>query len=93
MLLVINGAGGVGSILIQLARSLTGLTVVATASRPETIEWVRTMGAHHVIDHRKPLDEGLKAIGVGPADYVASLTASDRICRRSPSWSPRRAPP
>jgi zinc-binding alcohol dehydrogenase family protein len=78
VLLVINGAGGVGSILIQLARRLTGLTVVATASRPETNEWVRTMGAHHVIDHRKPLSEGLKAIGVGAADYVASLTGSDQ---------------
>jgi zinc-binding alcohol dehydrogenase family protein len=78
VLLVINGAGGVGSILIQLARRLTGLTVVATASRPETIEWVRTMGAHHVIDHHKPLNEALKSIDVGPADYVASLTASDR---------------
>ena len=77
-LLVIGGAGGVGSILIQLARLLTGLTVIATASRPETIEWVRTMGAHHVINHRKPLNEELKVIGVGQADYVASLTASDR---------------
>src|SRR5690606_10688207 len=52
-LLIINGAGGVGSILIQLARRLTGLTVVATASRPETEEWVRKMGAHHVINHQK----------------------------------------
>ena len=78
VLLVIGGAGGVGSILIQLARLLTGLTVIATASRPETIEWVRTMGAHHVINHRKPLNEELEAIGVGQADYVASLTASDR---------------
>lgn len=77
-LLVINGAGGVGSVLIQLARRLTGLTVVATASRPETIEWVRAMGAHHVIDHRQPLDKALKAIGIAQADYVASLTASDR---------------
>ncbi|MET0877791.1 MAG: zinc-binding alcohol dehydrogenase family protein [Tardiphaga sp.] len=78
VLLVIGGAGGVGSILIQIARLLTGLTVVATASRPETIAWVRTMGAHHVINHRKPLNEELEAIGVGQADYVASLTASDR---------------
>jgi zinc-binding alcohol dehydrogenase family protein len=77
-LLIINGAGGVGSILIQLARRLTGLTVVATASRPETVAWVRTMGAHHVIDHRRPLDEGLKALGIAQADYVASLTASDQ---------------
>jgi zinc-binding alcohol dehydrogenase family protein len=78
VLLVIGGAGGVGSILIQLARLLTGLTVIATASRRETIEWVRSMGAHHVINHRKPLNEELKAIGVGQANYVASLTASDR---------------
>ena len=77
-LLVINGAGGVGSILIQIARRLTGLTVVATASRPETIDWCRAMGAHHVIDHRKPLDEGLRVVGVEQAKYVASLTATDR---------------
>ncbi|QEH32248.1 Zinc-type alcohol dehydrogenase-like protein [Aquisphaera giovannonii] len=77
-LLVINGAGGVGSILVQLARRLTGLTVVATASRPETVAWVKDMGAHHVIDHREPLDRGLKAIGIDRAEYVAALTATDR---------------
>lgn len=77
-LLVINGAGGVGSILIQLARRLTGLTVIATASRPETIEWVTRMGAHHVIDHHKPLDEELARIGHPEVDYVAGLTATDR---------------
>lgn len=77
-LLVINGAGGVGSILIQLARRLTGLTVIATASRPGTIAWVQQMGAHHVIDHRQPLDEELARIGIPEVDYIASLTASDR---------------
>ena len=77
-LLVINGAGGVGSILIQIARKLTGLTVIATASRPETIAWVQEMGAHHVIDHRKPLDEELARIGIPEVDYVASLTGSER---------------
>ncbi|MET3711681.1 zinc-binding alcohol dehydrogenase family protein [Sphingomonas trueperi] len=77
-LLVINGAGGVGSILIQMARRLTGLTVIATASRPETIAWVEQMGAHHVIDHHKPLDEELARIGHPEVDYVAGLTASDR---------------
>jgi NADPH:quinone reductase-like Zn-dependent oxidoreductase len=61
-ILIINGAGGVGSMLIQMARRLTGLTVIATASRPETIAWRREMGAHHVIDHHEPLEEGLKAI-------------------------------
>ena len=63
-ILIINGAGGVGSILIQMARRLTGLTVIATASRPQTQEWCRAMGAHHVIDHRAPLAEGLKSIGL-----------------------------
>ncbi len=75
-LLVINGAGGVGSILTQIARKLTGLTVVATASRPETIAWCQSMGAHHVIDHRHPLDEGLRGIGIPNVDYVAGLTAT-----------------
>jgi zinc-binding alcohol dehydrogenase family protein len=77
-LLVINGAGGVGSILIQLARRLTGLTVIATASRPQTIAWVKEMGAHHVIDHRQPLNEALKTTGLQQVEYVAGLTASDQ---------------
>ncbi|RDU95037.1 zinc-binding alcohol dehydrogenase family protein [Trinickia dinghuensis] len=76
-LLVIGAAGGVGSILVQLARQLTGLTVIGTASRPETAEWVRELGAHHVIDHTKPLAEELKRIGVDTVDYVASLTHTD----------------
>ncbi|MFC7396851.1 zinc-binding alcohol dehydrogenase family protein [Chelatococcus sp. GCM10030263] len=76
-LLIVNGAGGVGSILTQIARRLTGLTVVATASRPETIAWVEKMGADHVIDHRRPLDEELKAIGIPEVEYVAGLTATD----------------
>lgn len=77
-LLIINGAGGVGSILTQIARRLTGLTVVATASRPETIAWVSGMGAHHTIDHHKPLNEGLAAIGIPEVRYIAGLTATDR---------------
>jgi zinc-binding alcohol dehydrogenase family protein len=76
-ILIINGAGGVGSILTQMARRLTDLTVIATASRPETIAWCHDMGAHHVIDHRQPLDEGLKAIGIPEVRYVAGLTATD----------------
>ncbi|MCS0495274.1 zinc-binding alcohol dehydrogenase family protein [Ancylobacter sp. MQZ15Z-1] len=76
-ILIVNGAGGVGSILTQIARRLTGLTVIATASRPETIDWVKEMGAHHVIDHRQPLDEGLKAIGIPEVQYVAGLTATE----------------
>ncbi len=77
-LLIINGAGGVGSILTQIARRLTGLTVVATASRPETVAWCRQMGAHHVIDHHTPLNEALAAIGIPQVEYIAGLTATDR---------------
>lgn len=76
-LLVIGAAGGVGSILVQLARRLTGLTIIGTASRPETSEWVRELGAHHVIDHTKPLAAELTRIGVGQVDYVASLNQTD----------------
>lgn len=73
-LLVIGGAGGVGSIMIQLARQLTGLTVIATASRPETVQWCRDLGAHHTIDHTRGLAEELKRIGIPEVGYVASLT-------------------
>jgi len=76
-LLVIGGAGGVGSILIQLARKLTGLTVIATASRPETQAWCIDLGAHHVIDHGKPFAEQLSSIGIPQVNYIASLTATD----------------
>jgi len=77
-LLIINGAGGVGSILTQLARRLTGLTVIATASRPETIAWCQDMGAHHVINHHNPLDAELRNIGIPNVRYIASLSATDR---------------
>lgn len=76
-LLVIGGAGGVGSILIQLAKQLTQLTVVATASRAETVDWVNQMGADHVINHRESRAEQLKELGLSPK-YVASLTATDQ---------------
>ena len=75
-LLVVNGAGGVGSMMIQLATHLTGLTVIATASRPETMEWVRSLGAEHVIDHNKPLDEALQEIGFNGVDYLALITST-----------------
>lgn len=77
-ILVINGAGGVGSILVQLAARLTGLTVIATASRPETVEWVTKMGAHHVVDHHKPLDQEVARIGIPKVEYVAALSATDQ---------------
>lgn len=77
-LLVIGAAGGVGSVLVQLARKLTGLTVIGTASRPETSKWVSDLGAHHVIDHTKPLSQELKRIGLEGVDYIASLNQTDR---------------
>jgi len=76
-LLIIGAGGGVGSILVQLARQLTKLTVIGTASRPETREWVKDLGAHHVIDHSQPLVEQLEKIGVGQVSHVASLTHTD----------------
>ncbi|MFM0169897.1 zinc-binding alcohol dehydrogenase family protein [Paraburkholderia sediminicola] len=75
-LLVLNGAGGVGSMLIQLANRLTGLTVIATASRPESVEWVRALGAKHVADHSKPIDEALQAIGFSGVDYIGAITST-----------------
>ena len=76
-LLVIGGAGGVGSILIQLAKKLTDLKVIATASRSDTRAWVEKMGADRIVNHRNPLDEQIKALGISPR-YVASLTHTDR---------------
>lgn len=76
-LLVIAGAGGVGSIAIQLARR-AGFTVIATASRPETIEWCKAMGAQHVIDHRQPLAPQLQAAGFAQVDAVLNLADTDR---------------
>ncbi len=77
-LLVVGAAGGVGSILVQLARQLTRLEVIGTASREETTAWVRGLGAHHVVDHRRPLAEALREAGIDPVSHVASLTQTDR---------------
>jgi NADPH:quinone reductase len=76
-LLIIGGAGGVGSITTQLGRQLTDVTVIASASRPETQEWVRSLGAHHVVDHRKPLAAEVEALGIGPPTFVFSTTNTD----------------
>lgn len=77
-LLVIGGAGGVGSILLQIARRLTDLTIITTASRPVTRDWCLAHGAHHVIDHTKPLPAELAALGFPTVDYVAGLTGTAR---------------
>lgn len=73
-LLIVGAAGGVGSILTQLASKLTAMTVIGTASRPESQQWVREAGAHHVIDHSKPLADELARIGITSVTHVASLT-------------------
>lgn len=77
-LLIVGGAGGVGSILIQLARRLTGLTVVATASRPETTKWCLDLGAHAVIDHSKPMKAQIERAKLPPVALIASLTGTDQ---------------
>ncbi|MBR0666078.1 zinc-binding alcohol dehydrogenase family protein [Roseomonas hellenica] len=77
-ILIIGGAGGVGSIAIQLARALTDLTVIATASRAETRDWVQGLGAHHVIDHRQPLAPQVAALGLGAPGFVFSTTNTDQ---------------
>jgi len=73
-LLIIGASGGVGSILTQLAAKLTDATIIGTASRPESQEWVTSLGADHVIDHSKPLTEELARIGIPEVTHVISLT-------------------
>jgi len=74
-LLVTGAGGGVGSILVQLARRLAPqLTVIASASRPESAAWLRELGAHHVIDHTQALAPQIAALGAPPLRYAASLT-------------------
>ena len=77
-LLIVGAAGGVGSILTQLASQLTGLKVIGSASRPQTQAWVRELGAAHVVDHRQPLAAELRAQGIEQVTHVASLTETDQ---------------
>lgn len=76
-LLAIGGAGGVGSVAIQLAK-LAGFTVVATASREETVAWCRELGADHVVDHRQPLAPQLRALGLAAVEAAINLADTDR---------------
>lgn len=76
-LLIIAGAGGVGSFAIQIARR-AGFTVIATASRQDTIVWCKDMGAHHVIDHRQPLAPQLAALGFEHVDAALNLYDTNR---------------
>lgn len=77
-LLVMGGAGGVGSILVQLALQLTGQTIIASASRPQSQTWLRQLGVQHVIDHHQPLLPQLQAQGLREVQRVVSLTHTDR---------------
>lgn len=76
-LLIIGGAGGVGSIGIQLAK-IAQLKVIATASRPETIAWCKELGADHTIDHRQPMRPQLEALGLKNVDYIANFSDVDQ---------------
>lgn len=73
-ILIIGGAGGVGSIAVQLARKLTDLTVIASASRPDTASWASELGAHHIVDHAQPLAPQIAALGIGAPAFVFSTT-------------------
>lgn len=77
-ILIVGGAGGVGSMLTQLARRLTPLTVIATASRAETREWCLSLGAHHAIDHSLPLGDELAAIGNPTITHIAAFNQTER---------------
>jgi NADPH:quinone reductase-like Zn-dependent oxidoreductase len=77
-LVVVGAAGGVGSVLVQLARTLTGLRIIGTASRPESVDWVRAMGAHDVVDHRE-LATAAGRLVPGGVDYLFTSYSQDQI--------------
>jgi zinc-binding alcohol dehydrogenase family protein len=77
VILVVGAAGGVGSILLQLAKAITGATIIATASRESSQTWVKTLGAHHVVNHTKPLQPQIEELGIGPVTHVASLNGTE----------------
>jgi zinc-binding alcohol dehydrogenase family protein len=77
-ILIIGGAGGVGSIATQLAKRVAGMTVIATAARRETADWCRAMGADHVVDHGKPLAGEVAALDIGPPGFVFSTTRTEQ---------------
>jgi zinc-binding alcohol dehydrogenase family protein len=77
VILVVGAAGGVGSILVQLAKAITGATIIATASRESSKTWVEKLGAHHVVDHTKPLKSQIDALNIGQVTHVASLNGTE----------------
>ena len=76
-ILVIGGAGGVGSIAIQLLKAKTNLRVIATASREETKAWVKSLGADYVIDHTEDLNTQIKALGLDAPRYIFSTNQTE----------------
>lgn len=76
-ILVIGAAGGVGSLVLQMAKRLSKMTTIGTATRDETIAWARTMGADHVISHREDMPAQLKALGLAHADYIFCCNNTD----------------
>ncbi len=77
VILVVGAAGGVGSIFLQLVKAITGATIIATASRESSRAWVKKLGAHHVVDHTKPLGPQIEALGIGQVTHVASLNGTE----------------
>ena len=77
-ILVIGAAGGVGSILVQLAKKLTKLNIIATASREETTAWLQELGADTVINHRNKLSEEFEKFSLPAPEYVVSLNATEQ---------------
>ena len=77
VILVTGAAGGVGSILVQLAKAITGATVIGTASRESSAEWVKNLGADYIVDHTKPLTAQIEALGISAVTHVASLNSTD----------------
>ena len=75
-ILIIGGAGGVGSMGIQLAK-LAGLTVIATASRDESAAWCKELGADHVVNHRESIPNQLKAIDIPQVNYIANFNNTE----------------
>ncbi|MBB5479436.1 zinc-binding alcohol dehydrogenase family protein [Micromonospora parathelypteridis] len=78
-LLVVGAAGGVGSMIVQLARALTGLTVIGTASRPETRQWVTDLGAHHVVDHHGGLADAVLDVAPAGVDYLFTAFSDGQV--------------
>ncbi|MCG7980132.1 MAG: zinc-binding alcohol dehydrogenase family protein [Candidatus Thiodiazotropha endolucinida] len=77
VLLVVGAAGGVGSILLQIAKAISGATIIATASRESSQAWVKKLGADHVIDHTHPLKPQIDKLSIERVTHIASLNGTD----------------